>query len=110
MGRCNRPSGLLRHFSHADFVIWFAANNCRDVAITRWQMEALIFHELKHAKMEDGEAVLVPHEWEDSRKRLTATDSGIADLSRLPRRYRTRSRFHSTNRRRLENFHTVPGR
>lgn len=64
MGRCNRPSGLLRHFSHADFVIWFAANNCRDVAITRWQMEALIFHELKHAKMEDGEAVIVPHDWE----------------------------------------------
>jgi len=64
MGRCNRPSGLLRHFSQADFVIWFAANNCRDVAMTRWQMEALIFHELKHARMEDGAAVTVPHDWE----------------------------------------------
>lgn len=64
LGRCNRPSGLLGYYSQADFIIWFAANNCRDNGITRWQMEALIFHELKHAKMEDGVAVLVPHDCE----------------------------------------------
>jgi hypothetical protein len=62
LGKCQRPSGLLGHFSGADFIIWFAANNCR--GITRWQMEALIFHELKHARKEDGEAVTVPHDWE----------------------------------------------
>lgn len=62
LGKCMRPSGLLGFFSESDFIIWFAANNCR--GITRWQMEALIFHELKHARMEDGEAVTVPHDWE----------------------------------------------
>lgn len=64
LGKCQRPSGLLGYFSECDFVVWFAANNCRDIGITRWQMEALIFHELKHAKMEDDQAVSVPHDWE----------------------------------------------
>jgi hypothetical protein len=64
LGKCQRPSGLLRYFSHSDFVIWFAANNCRDLGFTNWQMEALIFHELKHAKIEDMVPVIVPHDCE----------------------------------------------
>lgn len=63
LGKCQRPSGLLRHFSNADFVVWLAANNCQ--GFTAWQVEALVFHELKHARMdEDAVPVLVPHDWE----------------------------------------------
>lgn len=64
MGKCNKPTGLLDYFSAADFVIYFSANNCRDIGITNFQMEALIFHELKHAAMDDGEPIIVPHDWE----------------------------------------------
>jgi hypothetical protein len=63
LGKCQRPSGLLRRFSSADFIVWLAANNC--FGLTRWQMEALVFHELKHARLDaDGEAISVPHDWE----------------------------------------------
>lgn len=62
LGKCQRPSGLLARFSGADFIIWLAANNCR--GLTAWQFEALIYHELKHASMETGEPVIVPHDFE----------------------------------------------
>ncbi|HLJ26575.1 MAG TPA: putative metallopeptidase [Candidatus Angelobacter sp.] len=64
LGTCQRPSGLLRYFSAMDFVIWFGADNCRDSALDYWQMEALVFHELKHAGMEDEVPVSLPHDFE----------------------------------------------
>jgi hypothetical protein len=62
LGKCQRPSGLLSHFAQAHFVVWPAANNCK--GLTAWQIEALIFHELKHAKVEDDKPISVPHDWE----------------------------------------------
>lgn len=62
LGKCQRPSGLLAHFAKAHFVVWLAANNCK--GLTAWQIEALIFHELKHAKVEDDKPISVPHDWE----------------------------------------------
>lgn len=62
LGKCQRPSGLLKHFSSADFIVFLCANNCR--GLTRWQIEALTFHELKHAKIDDEKPVTVPHDWE----------------------------------------------
>lgn len=62
LGKCQRPTGLLHYFCKADFVIWLAANNCQ--GLTAWQIEALVFHELKHAGLDDDGPVLVPHDWE----------------------------------------------
>jgi hypothetical protein len=62
LGKCQRPSGLLAYFSRFYFVVWLAANNCQ--GMTNWQIEALVFHELKHAFVEDGEPVSIPHDWE----------------------------------------------
>jgi Putative phage metallopeptidase len=63
LGKCQRPGGLLAHFAQAHFVVWLAANNC--TGLTNWQIEALVFHELKHAYVgSDGKAVSVPHDWE----------------------------------------------
>ncbi len=62
LGKCRRPSGLLAFFSGADFVVWLAANNCQ--GLTKFQMEALVFHELKHAAILDGKPVSIPHDWE----------------------------------------------
>lgn len=62
LGKCQRPGGLLLHFAKAHFVVWLAANNCK--GLTAWQIEALVFHELKHAKVEDDKPTSVPHDWE----------------------------------------------
>jgi hypothetical protein len=62
LGKCQRPSGLLSYFSKADFVVWLAANNC--LGMTKWAIEALVFHELQHAGMRDGEYVVLPHDCE----------------------------------------------
>ncbi len=45
-GKCQKPSGLLKHFSGVDFVIWLAADHCR--MFEPAQFEALLFHELCH--------------------------------------------------------------
>ena len=63
LGHCQLSKGLLGYFSQTDFVIVFCANNCR--GITNWGMEALIFHELKHAGTnEKGEPCTIPHDCE----------------------------------------------
>lgn len=66
LGKCQKPSGLLKHFSAADFVIWLAADHCRDRRFTAYQVEALLFHELCHTDRdpESGKPVLVGHDWE----------------------------------------------
>ncbi len=47
LGKCQKPSGLLSHFTEADYIIWLAADNC--LGLTEFQITALVFHELKHA-------------------------------------------------------------
>ncbi len=49
LGKCTKPSGLLLFYAHLDFVIWCAADHCRDWSFTNRQLEALLYHELSHA-------------------------------------------------------------
>lgn len=63
LGHCQLASGLTGYFSQSDFIIVLYANNCR--GINNWGMEALIFHELKHAGENDkGQPALIPHDYE----------------------------------------------
>jgi hypothetical protein len=70
LGKCTKVSGLAQYYSDADFVIWIAADNCRDMEITDAQVEALVYHELKHISVEEdeqtGEPILAvrPHDVE----------------------------------------------
>lgn len=68
-GKCVKASGLVKHFSEHQFVIWLAADNCREWGFTQRQVEALLFHELCHAgekESKDGEikATLIGHDVE----------------------------------------------
>jgi len=75
LGKCVKPSGLVRHFSGADFVIWLAADHLRahngGAPATRFQIEACLYHELKHIGVEEDEEtgdekpVLRPHDLEE---------------------------------------------
>lgn len=66
LGKCQRPSGLLAHFSQVHYVIWLAADHIRDGEFTEDQVEACLFHEMLHTGLheETMEPVMVPHDVE----------------------------------------------
>ena len=71
-GKCSKPSGLLKHFSEAHFVIWLAADHCRAAGYTDREIEALLLHEMLHTSVSEvdentgrgGGPTLVPHDLE----------------------------------------------
>lgn len=50
LGKCQKPAGLLRHFSGADYVVWIAADHARDLGFAPREIEAVTFHELLHTE------------------------------------------------------------
>lgn len=52
LGKTQKPSGLLRHFSQATFVVWIAADHARDLGFSERDLEALTYHELLHTAWE----------------------------------------------------------
>lgn len=85
MGKCEKPTGLLRDLSGADFHVWLAADNCE--GFTTRNVEALIYHELRHTSVTvKGAPSTVGHDvetfesevlhyglWRNDLKRLGAT-------------------------------------
>jgi hypothetical protein len=67
LGKCVKMSGLTAYFAdNAEFVIWAAADNCRIEEMDGKQLEALVYHELKHI-VRDPETdmlTLIGHDWE----------------------------------------------
>jgi putative metallopeptidase len=59
-GTCQKPSGLVAHFADADFVVTLSADHLREASATASEVEAALFHELKHASYDlddNGEIV-----------------------------------------------------
>ena len=56
LGKCKAVSGLERYWSESDFVIWLAADHAQTFNLDQRQIEALIFHELMHADIDDETA------------------------------------------------------
>lgn len=68
-GTCQKPSGLLKMYSRCHFIIAISADHCRDMIFSRWEMEALVYHELSHAALkmkQDGSVAptLIGHDLE----------------------------------------------
>lgn len=87
LGKCTKPSGLLRYYAHLDFVVWCAADHCREWSFTNHQLEALIYHELCHAGVEidkHGQVkyVIRPHEVEMFTGELDRYGLWMDDLTR----------------------------
>lgn len=87
LGKCTKPSGLLLYFSDLDFVIWLAADHCRDWNFTDHQLEALLYHELCHAGMEldkdeQPKYVILPHEVEMFTSEVERYGLWMDDLTR----------------------------
>lgn len=66
IGKCQKPSGMLKHFVGADFVVWLAADHARDAGLTQRQVEAALYHELLHTGVneETGRPTTVGHDVE----------------------------------------------
>ena len=65
LGKCQRPTGMLKHFANYDFVIWLAADNMLQTNFKELQVEATLYHELCHAgKGKKDNPVIIPHDYE----------------------------------------------
>lgn len=87
-GKCVKASGLLKYFSAQTFVIWLAADHCREWGFSNRQLEALVYHELCHCgetETKDGErkAVLLPHDVETFASEIERYGLWTDDLRRI---------------------------
>lgn len=55
LGNLQKPTGLLKHFAESDYILWLAADHCRELMLTNLQLEALLYHELCHCWWEEDE-------------------------------------------------------
>lgn len=84
LGQCQKATGLIRHFGKVDFIIWLAADNCAMASLTRWQIEALVFHELLHAGRDArGKPAIAPHDFDGFIHELLEYGAWEADLRRM---------------------------
>lgn len=85
-GKANKLSGLAAHYCPHTFVIWLAADHCREAEFTNHELEALIYHQLKHLGFEYDETtgettwVLWPHDAELFVSELTRYGTWRDDL------------------------------
>jgi hypothetical protein len=87
-GKTTKPSGLLKLFSEATFVIWLAADHCRGAGYGDREIEALLFHEMLHTGVAEedeetgrgGGATLIPHELEIFRAEVEVYGFWAADI------------------------------
>lgn len=83
-GACVKPSGLLRHYSDLHFIVWAAADHCRDAVFNARQIEALVYHELCHPGESDkGALVMVGHDFEGFTGELERYGPWQAALKRM---------------------------
>ncbi len=71
LGKCVKTSGLVKHFGGVAFVIWLAADHCRRLRLTRWQVEALVYRELLHTDRDDkGKPTVAPCDFQGFAKEI----------------------------------------
>ncbi|CCF83618.1 putative metallopeptidase [Nitrolancea hollandica] len=87
-GMCQRPSGLLKFFSGVDFVVWLAADNCREHGLSNYQIEALVYHELLHAGVtDDFKPTIWPHDFQAFRAEIETYGAWQTDLQLAQRSF-----------------------
>lgn len=85
-GKATKPSGLLRHFSECDFVIWLAADHLRECGATVREVEAVVYHELRHiASDENDDPCLTGHEYAGFLAELKEYGTTVRDLKPILR-------------------------
>lgn len=55
LGKCSKTPPMVRAYRASTFTIWLAADHAREFHLTQLQLEALLYHELCHADLEEVE-------------------------------------------------------
>lgn len=100
-GKCTKPSGMLKHFSEAQFIVWIAADHCRAAGYRDRELEALLFHEMLHTAVTEpdentgrgGGPALVPHELEVFRAEVEIYGLWAPELKEVGPAFQQRSLF-----------------
>lgn len=50
IGKCQKASGLVKYFGDCEFVIWLAADVCRDYQMFNIQIEAALYYYMSHTE------------------------------------------------------------
>jgi hypothetical protein len=65
LGGVVRGNAVLRELGSTDFVVWLAADHCRDFSVTDRQRDANLFHQLSHCSVdEQGKPFISGHDFE----------------------------------------------
>lgn len=84
LGACVKPTGLVKHYNKSDFIIWLAADHIGGAYLDRWQVEALLTHELLHCDWTDKDKpALRPHQFEGFTAELEWYGAWQADLQAM---------------------------
>ncbi len=105
-GKCSKASGLVKHFSESQFVIWLAADHCRMAGYGDREIEALLFHEMLHTAVAEvnentgrgGGPTLVPHDLEVFRAEIEVYGLWAADLRDVAPAFQQASMFDAEER------------
>ncbi len=105
-GKCSKASGLVKHFSESQFVIWLAADHCRMARYGDREIEALLFHEMLHTAVAEvnentgrgGGPTLVPHDLEVFRAEIEVYGLWAADLRDVAPAFQQASMFDAEAR------------
>lgn len=89
LASASKASGLVAHLTGADFVITAYAKSCISLMMTAAQVEALVYHELRHCERDENDKwILVEHDWQGFRKELDRyglwmpDEAGVAEAFR----------------------------
>ena len=83
LARCRRPKGLLAMYCDAHFIVTASADHLTKARLTRYQMEALIYHELCHTNVDvEKGPCLVPHDFEGFNAEVTIYGAWYPDLEK----------------------------
>jgi Putative phage metallopeptidase len=64
MAKCQKMSGLAKHYGVTDFTIWLSADLIRQREWTDDQLAACLWHELRHIGFDDDKASIIGHDYE----------------------------------------------
>ena len=90
LGKTVKASGLTEFFAQCDFIVWLGADHVEGMEFTRYQVEALVFHELLHiVKIEnedgDAKAILRGHDFEGFQREIDVYGFWMTDAAAIAR-------------------------
>lgn len=92
LGRTKRVTGELKHETGAVYYIWLAADHLRELQFMHYQVEGVMFHELKHCRIDEkGKFVLSPHDFEGFHDELRYYGPYIQSLQNMTQAMRQMS-------------------